>query len=56
VNLRPLHLALPIDVIEPQVRFRAPPGGQAAMFFRDPAGNGIQMKVFADLAMLFAKD
>jgi extradiol dioxygenase family protein len=43
-------------VIEPHVRFRGQPGEQATMFFRDPAGNAIEMKAFADLGMLFAKD
>jgi extradiol dioxygenase family protein len=43
-------------VIEPHVRFRGQPGEQATMFFRDPAGNAIEMKAFANLAMLFAKD
>ena len=43
-------------VIEPHVRFRGQPGEQATMFFRDPSGNAIEMKAFADLGMLFAKD
>ena len=43
-------------VIEPHVRFRGQPGEQATMFFRDPAGNAIEMKAFADLGMLFARD
>ena len=41
--------------IEPHVRFRGEPGEQATMFFRDPSGNAIEMKAFADLAALFAK-
>ena len=40
--------------IEPTVRFRGQPGEQATMFFRDPAGNALEMKAFADDAMLFA--
>ena len=42
-------------VIEPTVRFAGQPGEQATMFFRDPAGNAIEMKAFADDAMLFAR-
>jgi extradiol dioxygenase family protein len=43
-------------VIEPNVRFKGQPGEQATMFFRDPSGNAIEMKAFADLAQLFATD
>ena len=43
-------------VIPPTVRFRGLPGEQATMFFRDPSGNAIEMKAFADLRQLFAKD
>lgn len=42
-------------LIEPYVRFRGQPGEQATMFFRDPSGNAIEMKAFADLGQLFAK-
>jgi hypothetical protein len=41
--------------IEPYVRFRGQVGEQATMFFRDPSGNAIEMKAFADLSQLFAK-
>ena len=41
--------------IEPHVRFKGQPGEQATMFFRDPAGNALEMKAFADLGQLFAK-
>ena len=41
-------------VIEPTIRFRGKPGEQATMFFRDPSGNALEMKAFADDAMLFA--
>lgn len=41
-------------VVEPYVRFRGQPGEQATMFFRDPSGNAIEMKAFADLGQLFA--
>jgi hypothetical protein len=40
--------------IEPTIRFRGRPGEQATMFFRDPSGNALEMKAFADDAMLFA--
>lgn len=41
--------------IEPYIRFKGQPGEQATMFFRDPSGNAIEMKAFADLGQLFAK-
>ena len=40
--------------IEPYIRFKGEPGEQATMFFRDPSGNAIEMKAFADLGQLFA--
>jgi extradiol dioxygenase family protein len=43
-------------VIEPHIRFQGQPGEQATMFFRDPSGNAIEMKAFADLGQLFATD
>ena len=42
--------------IEPHIRFQGQPGEQATMFFRDPSGNAIEMKAFADLGRLFARD
>ena len=42
-------------VIEPHVRFRGQPGEQATMFLRDPCGNALEFKAFADRARLFAK-
>lgn len=41
--------------IEPTIRFRGQVGEQATMFFRDPSGNALEMKAFADDAMLFAR-
>jgi extradiol dioxygenase family protein len=41
--------------IPPYIRFKGLPGEQATMFFRDPSGNAIEMKAFADLGQLFAK-
>ncbi len=40
--------------IEPYIRFAGQAGEQATMFFRDPSGNAIEMKAFADLDRLFA--
>ncbi len=42
-------------VIEPTVRFKEKPGEQATMFLRDPAGNALEFKAFADADQLFAK-
>ena len=42
-------------VIEPYIRFKGEPGEQATMFFLDPSGNAMEIKAFADIAMLFAK-
>ena len=42
-------------VIEPTIRFKGQPGEQATMFFRDPSGNALEFKAFADDAMIFAK-
>lgn len=41
--------------IAPHVRFVGQPGEQATMFFRDPSGNALEFKAFADDAMLFAR-
>jgi uncharacterized protein len=41
-------------VIEPYVRFEGEPGEQWTMFFRDPAGNALEFKAFADESRLFA--
>ncbi|WP_114521521.1 VOC family protein [Altererythrobacter sp. ZODW24] len=42
-------------VIEPHIRFEGQPGEQATMFFRDPSGNALEIKAFADMASLFAR-
>ena len=39
--------------IAPYVQFKGLPGEQATMFFRDPSGNALEFKAFADDAMLF---
>lgn len=41
--------------IEPHIRFKGQVGEQATMFFRDPSGNALEFKAFADDAMLFAR-
>jgi extradiol dioxygenase family protein len=41
-------------VIPPSVRFQGEPGEQWTMFFRDPSGNPIEVKGFADTAGIFA--
>jgi len=42
-------------VIEPQIRFAGKVGEQATMFFKDPSGNALEFKSFADPEQLFAK-
>lgn len=41
-------------VIAPTIRFEGEPGEQSTMFFRDPSGNPIEIKGFADAAGVFA--
>ncbi|QPH55399.1 VOC family protein [Pontivivens ytuae] len=41
-------------VIPPQVRFEGEPGEQWTMFFRDPSGNPIEVKGYADTSGIFA--
>ena len=41
-------------VLEPSVRFEGEPGEQWTMFFRDPSGNPIEIKGYADSAGIFA--
>jgi uncharacterized protein len=40
--------------IPPVVRFEGQPGEQRTMFFRDPSGNPIEIKGFADFESVFA--
>jgi extradiol dioxygenase family protein len=42
-------------LIEPTLRFRGQPGEQATMFFEDPSGNALEIKAFAEDAMVFAQ-
>ena len=41
--------------IAPFIRFAGEPGEQGTMFFRDPAGNPIEIKGVRDFANLFAR-
>ncbi|WOI57279.1 VOC family protein [Palleronia sp. LCG004] len=41
-------------VLEPSVRFQGEPGEQWTMFFRDPSGNPIEVKGFANMDAVFA--
>jgi extradiol dioxygenase family protein len=41
--------------IPPQVRFEGEPGEQRTAFFRDPSGNPIEVKGFADFEGVFAR-
>jgi extradiol dioxygenase family protein len=41
-------------VIPPSVRFKGEPGEQWTMFFRDPCGNPVEVKGFADMGGVFA--
>lgn len=43
-------------LIEPTVRFRGQPGEQATLFIRDPSGNALEFKAFADAGRVFATD
>ncbi|WP_127144350.1 VOC family protein [Pelagibacterium montanilacus] len=40
--------------IPPVIRFAGEPGEQRTMFFRDPSGNPIEIKGFADFESVFA--
>ena len=42
-------------LIEPGVRFEGQPGEQATLFVRDPSGNALEFKAFADDSMVFAR-
>ncbi|MFZ3582288.1 VOC family protein [Loktanella sp. DJP18] len=42
-------------ILAPSVRFKGEPGEQWTMFFRDPAGNPIEIKGFAADEAIFAR-
>ena len=41
-------------LIAPRIRFKGEVGEQATMFLKDPSGNALEFKSFADLAQIFA--
>ena len=41
--------------LEPYVRFRGEVGEQGTFFVRDPAGNALEFKAFADDSQVFAR-
>jgi len=41
-------------LIEPTIRFRGEVGEQATMFLKDPSGNALEFKAFADPGRIFA--
>jgi uncharacterized protein len=43
-------------IIEPRVRFQGRPGEQATLFVRDPSGNALEFKSFAEESAIFARD
>jgi len=42
-------------LIEPQIRFAGKVGEQATMFLRDPSGNALEFKAFADDRKIFER-
>ncbi len=55
-TLRARLEAADIDfLIKPVVRFKGLPGEQSTMFFKDPSGNALEFKSFADNAQIFKK-
>ncbi len=50
-----LELAGVVFGIAPYTRFAGEAGEQKTMFVRDPAGNALEFKAFANDAMLFAR-
>jgi uncharacterized protein len=50
-----LEAAEGIDwVLKPMIRFAGEPGEQATLFIRDPSGNALEFKGFADMGAIFA--
>jgi uncharacterized protein len=43
-----------VFIIEPGTRFLGQAGEQSTLFFRDPSGNALEFKAFADQRQLFA--
>lgn len=42
-------------LIPPRTRFKGQTGEQSTMFVRDPSGNALEFKAFADRAAIFAR-
>jgi uncharacterized protein len=42
-------------LVQPRLRVEGQPGEQATLFLRDPSGNALEFKAFADDAMVFAE-
>ena len=42
-------------IIAPGIRFAGQPGEQATFFFRDPSGNALEFKAFANEEQIFAR-
>jgi extradiol dioxygenase family protein len=42
-------------LVKPQIRFAGEPGEQLTLFLRDPSGNALEFKAFADDRMVFAR-
>ena len=42
-------------IVAPQTRFAGGPGEQSTLFVRDPSGNALEFKAFADDSMIFAR-
>ncbi len=43
-------------IVEPHTRYPGATSEQSSMIFRDPSGNVIELKAFADLSRLFAAE
>ena len=41
-------------IVAPRIRFAGQPGEQRTMFVRDPSGNVLEFKSFADMSKVFA--
>ncbi|HAH09948.1 MAG TPA: glyoxalase [Alphaproteobacteria bacterium] len=42
-------------LVKPKTRFKGEPGEQSTLFVRDPSGNVLEFKAFADDGMVFAR-
>lgn len=53
---RRLEQAGVVFALKPDLRFKGEIGEQGTFFVRDPAGNALEFKCFADMSRLFAAD